>query len=81
MEVLSKEPYLGSRNRLSDQRVTGWNPWRRSPRVCIDLDADCLRRLLGSQQLHVQDFSCADAHSKECVRRLLLQTLTSSRED
>jgi len=47
-------------------------------RVSIDLDADCLRRLLGSRQLHVQDFSCADGFSKECVRRLLLQTMTSS---
>ena len=50
--------------------------WAPSQRISIDLDADCLRRLLGSRQLQVQDFSCADAFSKECVRRLLLQTMT-----
>lgn len=53
--------------------------WAPSQRVSIDLDADCLKRLLGTRQLHVQDFSCADAFSKECVRRLLLQTMTSAR--
>lgn len=52
--------------------------WAPSQRVSIDLDADCLRRLLGARQLHVQDFSCADAFSKECVRQLLLQTMTSA---
>jgi len=48
-------------------------------RVTIELDTGCLRRLLGAGQLHVEDFSCVEAESKECVRRLLLQSLITNR--
>jgi len=63
----ARQPYLTERPLLAPGQ-----------RVSIDLDADCLKRLLGARQLHVQDFSCADAFSKECVRQLLLQTMTSA---
>lgn len=43
--------------------------------VSITLDADCLCRLLARSELYVQDFSCVDASSKECVRQLLLRLL------
>ena len=59
-----------------EQGIRDWYLWPPRERVSIDLDVNCLRRLLKSRQLQVQDFSCADASSKESVRRLLLQTLT-----
>ena len=46
--------------------------------VCITLNAHCLRDLLRSHQLYVQDFSCADETSRACVRRLLLTMLHRS---
>lgn len=47
-------------------------------RVAIELETHCLRRLLKAGQLHVEDFSCCDARSKECVRCVLLQALTQA---
>ncbi len=55
--------------------VREWPVWGAPARVSIQLDTDCLKRLLRSRQLHVENFACADAVSKECVRQLLLRTL------
>lgn len=45
--------------------------------VTINLDARCLGSLLASRQLHVQDFRCSDAQSKEQVRWLLMRIATT----
>jgi len=62
-----------SRNRQAES--TPWLDWQPADRVCITIDADCLARLMANQQLHVQQFSCADEPSKQRVRGLLLDCL------
>lgn len=44
-------------------------------RITIQLSSRRLGQLLRTHQLQVEDFSCADDTSKECVRQLLLQSL------
>ena len=44
-------------------------------RITIQLSIRRLGQLLRTQQLQAEDFSCADATSKECVRQLMLQSL------
>lgn len=52
-----------------------WPDWKPAGRVCISIDADCLAQLMANQQLHVQQFSCADEPSKQLVRGLVLDCL------
>lgn len=59
----------------SQAERTPWLGWKPAGRVCITIDADCLARLLANQQLHVQQFSCADEPSKQLVRGFLLDCL------
>lgn len=46
-----------------------------SRQVSITLSEDCLCRLLNGHQLHVEDFTCCDLASGDCVRRLLLRVI------
>ncbi|MBU2952970.1 hypothetical protein [Marinobacter sp. F3R08] len=55
-----------------------WNEDVRNRKISITLDADCLSRLLKKHHLHAQDFSCLDVHSRECVRRLILDLMRNS---
>lgn len=77
MGTHAREPRLFDGCRPVERRQVPWRHWPPPERVAIDLDVNCLRRLLGARQLHVENFSCADGRSQECVRRLLLQNLVS----
>lgn len=74
MGVLAKTPWVPGDRAVAGHRLEEWRNNSRE-RVAIHLDADCLKRLLATEQLHVEDFSCGDGSSKECVRRLLLQNV------
>lgn len=47
-----------------------------SRQVSITLSEDCLCRLLKDHQLHVEEFTCCDRASGDCVRRLLLGVIS-----
>lgn len=58
-------------------REPGWRP---PERVTINLSTRRLGQLLRAHQLHVEDFSCPDAGSRECIRRLLLHSLQAGED-
>lgn len=64
-------------DRFATMSTIDWTNDSQAKQVSILLEADCLCRLLRSHQLHVQDFSCMDARSKECVRHLILGLISS----
>lgn len=68
---------IGVPQPLNCQSPHARQAWPPSERVTIRLPTERLGQLLREQQLHVEDFSCADVNSKECVRRLLLQLLSN----
>ncbi len=70
---MMRSNFAGSSRQAS---VSEWPVWGAPDRVSIELDTDCLKRLLRSRQLHVENFACADSVSKECVRQLLLRVLS-----
>jgi len=46
-----------------------------SRQVTITLNTDCLLQLLRKKELHLEDFRCLDAASRQRVRRLLIQAV------
>ncbi|NWN92108.1 hypothetical protein HLV39_11450 [Marinobacter adhaerens] len=59
----------------TDYKLMNWSSEADADRVSISLSADCLRRLLEQQQLHVEDVSCLDRATKAKIRQMLLSLI------
>lgn len=59
----------------TDYKPMNWSGEADADRVSISLSADCLRRLLEQQQLHVEDIACLDTTTKANIRQMLLSLI------
>ncbi len=47
-------------------------------RLCVEISADTLKRLLSANQLCAADLNCLDCVSKQCLRRLCLESCSGN---